>query len=119
VFIRAADVVVGKPGGLTVAEVLACGRPLLATRSLHGQEGFNVRFLERHGVGKLLSDDELIESIDTLLRHADELAALKERAWRLGRREGAERIAERLVALAFDSNARAKRSSGWQLSRTH
>lgn len=119
IFIRAADIVVGKPGGLTVAEVLACGRPLLATRSLHGQEGFNVRFLERHGVGKLLSDDELIGSIDTLLRHPDELVALKERAWRLGRREGAERIAERLVALAFDSNARTKRRSGWQLSRTH
>ena len=30
---RAADLVVGKPGGLTVAEVLACGRPLLAARS--------------------------------------------------------------------------------------
>ena len=50
-FIRAADVVVGKPGGVTVAEVLACGRPLFATRSLGGQEGFNVDFLERHQVG--------------------------------------------------------------------
>jgi processive 1,2-diacylglycerol beta-glucosyltransferase len=119
VFIRAADIVVGKPGGLTVAEALACGRPLLATRSLHGQEGFNVRFLERHDVGKLLSDDELIQSIDTLLRHPQALAALKERAWRLGRREGAERIAEQVATLSVQSNARATRKRGWQSSRSH
>src|SRR4030095_16189171 len=41
IYLRAADVVVGKPGGISVAEALACGRPLLATRSLGGQEGFN------------------------------------------------------------------------------
>lgn len=118
VFIRAADVVVGKPGGLTVAEVLACGRPLLATRSLHGQEGFNVRFLERHGVGRLLSDDDLVGSIETLLGHPEELAALKERAWLLGRRNGADRIAERVLALAFDSSARNRSRGEWP-SRAH
>jgi processive 1,2-diacylglycerol beta-glucosyltransferase len=57
--LAAADVVVGKPGGLTVAETLACGRPLYPTRALRGQEGFNVQFLEKHGVGRLLKDEEL------------------------------------------------------------
>ena len=33
---RAADLVIGKPGGLTTAEVLACGRPLFSTCSLRG-----------------------------------------------------------------------------------
>ena len=42
--IAAADLVVGKPGGLTVAEALACGRPLLVANSLRGQESFNVQF---------------------------------------------------------------------------
>ena len=45
IYLRAADIVVGKPGGISVAEALACGRPLLATRSLGGQEGFNIDFL--------------------------------------------------------------------------
>jgi UDP-N-acetylglucosamine:LPS N-acetylglucosamine transferase len=100
VFIRAADVVVGKPGGLTVAEALACGRPLLATRSLRGQEGFNVRFLEQHGVGRLVSEDDLLEGIESLLENSGELARIQQCAWNLGKRDGASRIAELALTLA-------------------
>ncbi len=99
-FIRAADVVVGKPGGLTVAEVLACGRPLLATRALGGQEGFNVRFLERHRVGRLVAEVDLVESIEHLLANPGTLQRMQDRAWALGRRRGAERIAELAEHLA-------------------
>jgi UDP-N-acetylglucosamine:LPS N-acetylglucosamine transferase len=97
--IRAADVVVGKPGGLTVAEALACGRPLLAARALGGQEGFNVRFLERHGVGKLVPESELIGTLTGLLADRLTLTGMQERAWQLGHRDGADRIAE--LALEF------------------
>ena len=100
VFIRAADVVVGKPGGITVAEALACGRPLLATHSLRGQEGFNVRFLEQHGVGQLVLEDELVERIESLLANRDELARIQQRAWTLGKRDAAARIAESVLAFA-------------------
>ena len=100
VFIRAADVVLGKPGGLTVAEALACGRPLLATRSLRGQEGFNVRFLEQHGVGHLVPEDELVKRIEFLLANRGELAQIQHRAWTLGRRDAAARIAELVLAFA-------------------
>jgi UDP-N-acetylglucosamine:LPS N-acetylglucosamine transferase len=87
-FIRAADIVVGKPGGLTVAEVLACGRPLLAARSLGGQEGFNVRFLERHDVGRLVPEEDLPACVDAWLGNAERLAQLKQRAWAVGARQG-------------------------------
>lgn len=97
-FIRAADVVVGKPGGLTVAEVLACGRPLIATRALGGQEGFNVRFLQRHGVGCLVSEADLVSAVENLLENPGTLRRMQERAWSLGRRDGAARVA----ALAQD-----------------
>lgn len=100
VFIRAADVVVGKPGGLTVAEALACGRPLLATHSLRGQEGFNVRFLEQHGLGRLVPEDELLAGLESLLANPGELARIQQRAWTLGKRDGAARIAESALALA-------------------
>ena len=100
VFLRAADVVVGKPGGLTVAEALACGRPLWATRSLCGQESFNVRFLEQHGVGRLVPEDELPTALASLLANPAELARIQQRAWTLGKRDGASRIAESALALA-------------------
>jgi processive 1,2-diacylglycerol beta-glucosyltransferase len=100
VLIRAADVVVGKPGGLTVAEVLACGRPLIAARALGGQEGFNVRFLEMHGVGQLVPEAQVISVLTELLNDRLRLTRMQERAWQLGVRDAAERIAEQAFALA-------------------
>jgi UDP-N-acetylglucosamine:LPS N-acetylglucosamine transferase len=101
IYIRAADVVVGKPGGISVAEVLACGRPLFATRSLGGQEGFNVRFLEQHGVGGLVADAELAERIDAVIHEPLKLAEMQERAWALGCRDGATRISDLALDLAW------------------
>ncbi|MEA3152200.1 MAG: processive 1,2-diacylglycerol beta-glucosyltransferase, partial [Gammaproteobacteria bacterium] len=101
VLIRAADLVVAKPGGLTVAEVLACGRPLLAARSLRGQEGFNTRFILKHQAGLLLEDGDLARQIDSLLGNPDQLNALTARAWSLGRRNGADEIAAHVLARAF------------------
>jgi UDP-N-acetylglucosamine:LPS N-acetylglucosamine transferase len=93
IYLRAADIVVGKPGGITVAEALACGRPLLATRSLGGQEGFNVDFLERNGVGGLVADGGLLARVEGLLHDRGRLRQMQRRAWRLGRRDGAARVA--------------------------
>jgi processive 1,2-diacylglycerol beta-glucosyltransferase len=104
-FLRAADLVVGKPGGITVAEALACGRPLLATRSLGGQEGFNVDFLERNDVGGLVGDREIAGRVDALLQDREQLQHMQRRAWLVGRRDGAARIAGIAVKLASDSIA--------------
>lgn len=106
VYIRAADVVVGKPGGVSVAEVLACGRPLFATRSLGGQEGFNVRFLERHQVGALLPERDLANRIEAIINQPEALADVQQRAWSLGCREGAARIAEIARDLAWSHRPR-------------
>jgi processive 1,2-diacylglycerol beta-glucosyltransferase len=105
-FIRAADLVVGKPGGLTVAEVLACGRPLLATRSLGGQEGFNARFLERNDVGRLLPEEDLPACVAAWLGSGERLAQLKRRAWAIGARDGAGEVATAALedAYAFDTD---------------
>lgn len=100
VFIRAADVVIGKPGGLTVAEVLACGRPLIATHALQGQEGFNIRFLEQHGVGQLVPETRLEEVLDSLLQNPQALADMKSQAMKVGHRNGADLIAGRVEQYA-------------------
>jgi UDP-N-acetylglucosamine:LPS N-acetylglucosamine transferase len=112
-FLSAADVVVGKPGGLTVAEALACGRPLLATRSLRGQEGFNVDFIVRNGVGRLITDEELPAQVRSWLADPESLAAIQARALKLGRRNGAAGIAELTVELA--GRARSQAGQGQEL----
>ena len=99
-FIRAADVVVGKPGGLTVAEAMACGRPLVAAHGLRGQEGFNVRFLEQHGVGGLVPEERLGAHIASLVSDPTRLAQIQQRSANLGRRDGALRVAHLALELA-------------------
>ena len=98
-YLVAADVVVGKSGGLTVAEVLACGRPLLVTHTLQGQESFNVRFLERHGIGRLVATHDLAAQVREWLASPDLLQGIHERAWAVGRRDGAARVAEQVLEL--------------------
>jgi len=106
-YVSAADVIVGKPGGITVAETLACGRPLFATRSLGGQEGFNVRFLESHGVGALVRDADLLDRLEAVMTQGPALAEMQARARSLGRRDGAARIAEMVLDLAWQRQRRA------------
>lgn len=107
ILVRAADVVVAKPGGLTLAEALACGRPLLAPFSLGGQEGFNVRFLERHGLGGRVPQGQLVDCLQLLFADPRKLTSLQGRAWNLGRRDSAERVAD-LVYELLNSEARGR-----------
>lgn len=93
-FLRAADLIVGKPGGLTTAEVLAAGRPLFFTSSLGGQEAFNVSYLESHGVGRLVDEPQLPAQVFELLSNRGALQELQSRAAALGTHDGAERVAE-------------------------
>ncbi len=92
-FICAADLVVGKPGGLTTAEVLACGRPLFSTCSLGGQESFNVAYLGKQGVGGLLEERRLAQRIVALLDDRPALERMQAKAAELGRRRGAGLVA--------------------------
>ncbi|MEX1058423.1 MAG: glycosyltransferase, partial [Natronospirillum sp.] len=95
----AADVVVSKPGGLTVAETLTCGRPLLATQSLKGQEGFNVRFLETHGAGLLLDGHQLPQAVCRLLDNPRLLSRMQAKAARIGCRSGTHAIIDLVETL--------------------
>lgn len=90
----AADVVVGKPGGLSVSETLACGRPFLATCSLGGQERHNVDFLRRNGMGDLIDLERLPSVLESMFSPGGDLANIKRRAYDLGKRDGAARIAQ-------------------------
>ena len=100
----AADIVISKPGGITTAEAMACGRPLLATRSLGGQENFNVAFIEQQGIGRLVPDDQLGMSLKTLLGNHEELKRLQKLAWQSGKRDSTKKIIEVITSICNEIN---------------
>lgn len=89
----AADIIVSKPGGLTMAESLAKGRPLLLMDPIPGQEQRNAEYLLEAGCAvRAFDPEEAVWKIGELLDHPLRLATLAARARRLGRPEAARQI---------------------------
>jgi len=82
--ICAADIVIGKPGGLTVSETLACGRPFIATCCLGGQEAHNVQFLQEKKAGLRIELDQLPDVLADLFSNTELLRNMKRNAYQLG-----------------------------------
>ncbi len=99
---QAADVVVTKAGGISLAECLACGANLLIYRPLPGQEQGNTAFLQNeYGVAAVTDLRQLTEYLEQVrtvpvperLRRQEQQKAL------YGHPEAAQQIAEFTVAL--------------------
>lgn len=54
-YLRIADVVVTKTGGLTTTECVALKKPVIAVAPIPGQEEYNIRYLQEQGYGVLAS----------------------------------------------------------------
>jgi processive 1,2-diacylglycerol beta-glucosyltransferase len=96
----AADLFVGKPGGLTTSEALAKGLPMVVINPIPGQEERNSDHLLEEGVAIRCNNlPALAFKIDSLLDAPGKLARLAENARALGRPEAAFTVVERLAAL--------------------
>jgi UDP-N-acetylglucosamine:LPS N-acetylglucosamine transferase len=69
-YMKACDVLVTKAGSLTVSEALACGKPLIISESLPGQESGTVEWLTSKGAASSApSAQEVAVQIAYLLSH--------------------------------------------------
>ena len=85
-----ADLVVTKPGGLTTAESLAMGLPMIVIAPIPGQEERNANFLIEHGVAFQAFDlAALAYRVRYLLAHPAKLDDMRARAKALGRPDAA------------------------------
>jgi processive 1,2-diacylglycerol beta-glucosyltransferase len=99
-FMRAADVLVSKPGGLTSSEALAAGLPVVMLRPLPGQEERNARYLQESGVGvRAQTSRELTEVLDQLLSEPQRMWRMSANAKRLAKPQAADSVAEILERL--------------------
>jgi processive 1,2-diacylglycerol beta-glucosyltransferase len=100
-YMRAADILVSKPGGLTSSESLAAGLPLVMLKPLPGQEERNTRYLEESGVGICVhTSKELVQALDRLLGDAASLEQMRTAARRLARPDAAAAVADMIAGLA-------------------
>src|SRR5262245_35746697 len=97
-YMAAADLLVGKPGGLTSSEALARGLPLVIVNPIPGQEERNADHLMEEGAAIRCNNlPALAYKIDRLLDDPGRLDALRQAARRLGRPAAAADIVARLV----------------------
>ena len=97
-YMAAADLLVGKPGGLTSSEALARGLALVIVHPIPGQEERNADHLLEAGVAIRCNNLPVLAwKIDRLLADPARLAAMRANARRLARPHAARDIAAALL----------------------
>ncbi len=92
-WLNAADLLVSKPGGLTTAEALAMGKPMVIVDPIPGQEQRNAEMLLEEGAAvRLFEAADASWKIGNLVRDPRRLASLSANAKRLGRPTAAASI---------------------------
>lgn len=94
----AADLVVTKPGGLTVSECLALGKPMLLISPIPGQEEHNAGFLMEEGAAWLAYDAIGLDyKVARLMADRAKLARMAERSRALGKPQAAAAVLQRVL----------------------
>ncbi|CAN5196931.1 glycosyltransferase [soil metagenome] len=99
-YMTAADLLLGKPGGLTTSEALAKELVFVIVNPIPGQEERNSDHLLEEGVAIRCNNlPALAYKIDRLLSDPPRLAAMRERARQLARPHAAREIVDKLLVL--------------------
>ena len=102
-YMHAADVLVTKPGGLSSAEALVAGIPLILSKPLPGQEERNARVLVNAGAAIAAEKpSELPQAVETVLSSAPLRERMHQAAQSLARPEAARAAAAMITQLIED-----------------
>ena len=95
---KISDLFIGKPGGLTTSEALACGLPMVIISPIPGQEERNSDHLLEDGAAVKCNEMTTVPyKIDTLLDDPARLESMRRAAQKLGRPDAARTIARILI----------------------
>ena len=95
-----ADLLITKPGGLTIAEALAMGLPMIVMARVPGLEERNADFLLEQGVAlKAVDADAIAYRIEELLAEPERLAAMRHKSTALGRPQAGRVMLDHILSL--------------------
>lgn len=96
---QTADLLITKPGALTLSEAFVYELPLLLHDPIPGPETENARFATKHGVAEWLHRGEKIAPAVTELLVEDKLAKMRKSAGKVATPEAADTIAQHIIAM--------------------
>lgn len=97
-WMKSADLYIGKPGGLTTAEAMSCGLPMVIYQPIPGQEERNSDFLLENGAAvKCNQLATMAYKVDLLLKDPERMAKMHRRALGLSHPDAARQIIQKLV----------------------
>ena len=101
----AADLYVGKPGGLTTSEALSKSLAMVVINPIPGQEERNSDHLLEQGTAIRCNNlPALAYKIDSLINTPGKLAQMSENACRMGKPDAAFTVVDRLIKLCDSKN---------------
>lgn len=104
-YMQACDLLLTKPGGLTITEALICQSPLGLFSPIPGQEEKNAQFLLKHNLAVNLSDiDNCGEIIEDLLSSNKKLQEMRENCTKFSKPDSASDIFRLINILIYDQN---------------
>lgn len=87
------DIVITKPGGLTITESLVSHLPIIVINPIPGQEEENAEFLVEHGAAIWIQkQDNIARKLKTLSRNPEEVAKMIEKSTELARPNSTKEI---------------------------
>ncbi|OIN96530.1 hypothetical protein AUJ66_06130 [Candidatus Desantisbacteria bacterium CG1_02_38_46] len=99
------DLIVTKPGGLTIAESMVSSLPMVLVRVIQGQEDNNLKFLLAKGVGVYGGKGEKVWSIiRNFLKNPEKLEELKTKAEGLAYPDSAINISKLILSFVVKKN---------------
>ena len=113
-----ADLIVTKPGGLTVSEAIASTLPMAIFSAYPGQEEDNAIYLESSNMAVRLPKKNSGKVVHDLLLNPQKLESMKEACRRNARGNSAEQIvdlAERLVKEYFEKERKANKANDFSV----
>ncbi len=72
-YMKKADLIISKPGGLTTTECMVLGKPLIVVDPIPGQEEANARYVVKNNAGLIPSDEKnLLDCVKKILNYPDD-----------------------------------------------
>jgi len=100
--IQSSDMVLTKPGGLTITEILAAGKPIVLMGKGSGQELANSNFILSNGCGILVEDPaRIFTSVLTLFENSKQLDVYAKNAKKMGKPNAASDAARIILGLHY------------------